>query len=77
MNNQVICKLIDHKVIFHDGPYPVCDRCGSHGYYNKEEWEWGWNYWPNRLYWWLKSLPGRYKIWRINNRSLPDDEIPF
>lgn len=71
------CKLIGHKVTFYDGPYPVCDRCGSHAGYDNYDFYMEWHYWPYRLYWWIKTIPQTYRDWKITRYGLPDDEIPF
>lgn len=78
------CKWLGHTVSFYDSGYPTCDRCGSHGYYNSEEWENGWHYFPIRILWWvtyqwqhdipskIEMLKFRYRLWMMD-----DNEIPF
>ena len=39
-----LCKLIGHKVKFYDGPYPICERCGSHAYYDNYDFYFAWHF---------------------------------
>lgn len=71
-----LCKLIGHDVTFCDGPYPVCNRCGAHAYYDSYDFYIEWHYWPLRSWYWLVSLPQSFMDWRARSRH-DEDEIPF
>lgn len=33
------CRVFDHKLAeFTDSGYAICQRCGSHAFYNEEQW---------------------------------------
>lgn len=68
MDYTKICKLIGHTVKFHSGPYPICSRCGSHGYVNMPEWEMSWHYLPYRPIWAIKHAIWFWKWERRKRR---------
>ena len=74
-----LCKLLGHKVKSYDDQYPVCARCGAHGYYDSHDFDPGFVWWPCRLWWWVCDLPRKiHEIReRWEQRGQWKDEIPF
>ena len=72
-----LCKLIGHKVKFYDGPYPICERCGSHAYYDNYDFYFAWHYWPYRLFFHIVYLPSTIKRWWKYRKPMNEDDIPF
>jgi hypothetical protein len=86
----IICKTIGHKVTCFDSGYPICDRCGAHGYHDSDVWDyywfnwvyrwraWAWNAWQ-----WMKKsnaygngyMAGLRK-W-VGIKRADDDDMPF
>ena len=73
----MLCKLLGHKVRFYDDRYPVCSRCGAHGYYDDAVFSDEWHWLLVRLYWWLCSLPWKLSDWQRRHTAEEDGEIPF
>lgn len=92
---RYICKLLWHKEDpeITDSGYPICVRCGAHGYYDDYTWDVRWMYWPVRfvdfLRWRVKSFVkshrcaecGKY-YWRgvdgeFCSQKCLDDWMPF
>jgi len=72
-----VCKVFGHKVKHYDDRYPICERCGAHGYYDAEQYEWKWHSFAFRAWWWLCYLPGRLKRAAQKLVEPRIDEIPF
>ena len=73
----MLCKLLGHEVRSYDDRYPVCSRCGAHGYYNDEAFSDKWHWLFIRLYWWLCSLFRKLTEWQIQHTVGKDEDIPF
>jgi len=71
-----VCKVFGHKVKHYDDRYPICERCGAHGYYDAEQYEWKWHSFAFRALWRLRGFPRRLKQ-AIGDKFKPIDEIPF
>lgn len=88
------CKVLAHRVVqleLDNDRDVICTRCGSHGYWNQDEWQLDWFWWHLRLWWllgeWIRDLHSRFIYWRYThlgrNQSIKaktdvdDDDIPF
>lgn len=74
---KLACKNIGHIVKFRDSGYETCDRCGSHLYYNEEEWWLSWHSPIYRLQAHLRSQLRRWLEERHHRRHLKDNDLPF
>ncbi len=80
MNKKTICKHIGHVVKFFDSGYCVCDRCGSHEYYQPEQWRHTWHTPLYRLLVKLWNGRERFNTWRAvqaHKKYLRDNDFPF
>lgn len=83
------CKVLNHKVtqLEQDNDRDViCARCGSHGYWNQDEWQLDWFWWHLRLWWMILDLwlllrqavaALRLRPTRKIDTNVSDDDIPF
>lgn len=81
MTKKTICKHIGHTVKFFDSGYCVCDRCGSHEYYQPEQWRWTWHAPLYKLFVSLSTMrQRRYSQWRAEQerkRRVDNGDFPF
>lgn len=69
---RIKCKIIGHKVgELNDSGYPVCERCGSHSYYD----DWSKDNILKRIKWRIYFTYSNIEYWLKSNFTKQD--IPF